>query len=973
MKVRRLIIALMLVAVLPAMKAQDPPSVIVDVNFDVMHSVGGISTFDRSKFITIHASHTESDWDGNNFTPDLRDHFLNGYDAYMGRSTGGITWVLKNQALEDAARPGHVNVGNLQALGLNSRNSYASKTSIHPYQARDNKVLCAQFHPFWPDGTLTNKGWALSQADTPEEPFGTATGEYMGHYIKNYFGDQGRDYPPWVEIINEPLWELVTNGTTPPAKVFDFHNNAAAAIRSIYPNILIGGYTAAFPDFDVRNFDRWHERDKLFIDMSGEHMDFISLHFYDFPAIGGKQKYRKGSNIEATFDMMEHYSMLTHGKVIPFEVSEYGAQTHDHNKEQWSAFRDWLRLKSINSQLMSYMERPDKMLMTIPFTVVKATWGTSDGIPYGPRLMRQAKEAEGETGDYWVYTELVKFYQQWAEVNGTRVDSKTTDLDILTDAFVDGNEAYLIVNNLEFIPKTFGISSVGSEDNALVDLTVQHLYRSGDHPVLDTSVLNEIPLSLTVGTEGTMILKFSFENPLLVADSSMEEKYYADSYLKEITAGNPDVFQISGVSTGSQGEAVLRLGLGRDHGLSLTPEVLFNDSLLTVPEDFRGGMQEMRDNFFGAIEIPVPYSILQESNTIAITFPDNSGHISSVALQTFEFSREITRSETPTKFNATFIVSDNMDDEALEGAEVFFDGESYYTNENGVVKLETIETGTYEVQVHATGYESYSNSAFELNDNVELQIKLNPLSYQLEVSVIEKNLQVPVASATVMAGTESASTSSGGIAEFTLFVGETMLSVSKDYFMDHEETITILEDMSMIVELERLYADAKFRVLNPDGSTRERDAAVSIGDSTISTNALGLATFKALKVDTSYQYTVSKDGFESNSGDLILEKDSTIEVGLLLGLFDRQASALGLRVYPQPADEIINIRWTQKEAGTAKISITDPSGRIVSSAKTEGYHGDNELKLELSGLEKGMYIISLQQGEIRGHLSFLKL
>ena len=48
------------------------------------------------------------------------------------------------------------------------------------------------------------------------------------------------------------------------------------------------------------------------MDMSGTYMDFWTIHLYDFPSInGGQQMYRKGSNMEATLDMMEQYSYLS--------------------------------------------------------------------------------------------------------------------------------------------------------------------------------------------------------------------------------------------------------------------------------------------------------------------------------------------------------------------------------------------------------------------------------------------------------------------------------------------------------------------------------------------------------------------------------------------------------------------------------------------------------------------------------------
>ena len=168
-------------------------SVRVDINIDVKHEVGGVTSFDRNKFITIHSDITEQEWDGNNFTEDLRDHFLNGYDVYLGRNTGGITWWLNNIIGEDPTRPGYANPQDIQSVGNTIKSNYASKSNYHSYEFRNDQIMAAQLHPFWPDGQMTNKSWAFSQEDTTERPFGTATGEYMGRFIRDAFGTGGNN------------------------------------------------------------------------------------------------------------------------------------------------------------------------------------------------------------------------------------------------------------------------------------------------------------------------------------------------------------------------------------------------------------------------------------------------------------------------------------------------------------------------------------------------------------------------------------------------------------------------------------------------------------------------------------------------------------------------------------------------------------------------------------------------------------
>lgn len=624
-------------------------TVIVDVNLDVKHIVGDISTFDRTKFVTIHSDITEQEWtSGTNAVDDFMDDFLNGNDVYLGRNTGGITWNLNWQVTEDANRPGFADSTSVKTLGQNSKNNYASKTQIHSYEKRNDQIICAQLHPFWPDGQKTQKGWAFSQTDTEDEPFGTATGEYMGRYIRDFFGTggtTGQPQPNYVEIVNEPMYHLVTHGDQEPSKIFKFHNSVAREIRKLNDSIQIGGFCAAFPDLEKDAFQRWEERWKLFMDMSGENMDFWSIHLYDFPAFGGKQQYRKGAQLEATLDMMEHYSYLKFGIAKPFLVSEFGAQTHDYNNI-WSPYRDWLHMKSANAMMLQFMDRPQLVTKLINYIMLKAEWGynASTGQAWASRLMRKANEPESYSGE-WVYTDMVKMFQLWQNVKGTRVDSKADNPDLLVDSYVDGNKAYVVACNLDLHnTQQLQLNLLGS-NLEVQSLKVKQLLLVGDNPELNEVVYTNLPEEIEISPEATVVFEFTFPEEIQIDHTSNEIKYYATEYYKPIVGNQTLFFNINDVSTSQFGEATLRIGIGREHGRELFPEVKINGTNLAIPDKYRGDNQEDRLSFFGVLEIDIPYDLLLKNNDISIKFTDSGGYVSSVAMQSYRFTKEIKRFE----------------------------------------------------------------------------------------------------------------------------------------------------------------------------------------------------------------------------------------------------------------------------------------------------------------------------------------
>ena len=663
-----------------------PVGATVDINFDMRHSVGGKDSFDRQKYITIHASHLENDWGQNdsfsnnapNDDPNLLMNFTTDYDVYFGRDTGSIGWQLRNLP-QDANRVGFVDEAVATTKGNDTKWSYTNATGNKFVQARavehraQDMIVGAQQHPYWPEGTLINSvsgitPWSFSEADTVSEPLGTATGHYMGQFLAKYFkqdasnnAELGQAKPLWFEVMNEPLYDLVTDregdaDQVAPLDVFRMHKHAAAEIRKTNSELKIGGYTVAFPDFDKDNFQRWEDRDKLFVDTSGANMDFYSIHLYDFPCFQNSERYRRGSNVEATLDMLEAYNTITHGDVKPLVISEYGAAIHCEMNKGWSEKRNTYMMRSTNSMLMAFLERPDVIVKTIPFIVVKAEWGRNNGVPYGPRLMVQNFERDAANGDEWVYSDLVMFYDLWSEVNGTRIDTKANELGLLTDAYVDGNTAYVVLNNLDFEEKDINLNALGLNGNTVTSVNIKHLMGANGGTEASSLVKTDsasLPSMVTLGGEATMVIKVVFASDVLIDELSEEAKYYATTYKQAITANTGINFAINDVTLGAEGEAVLRLAVGRNHGLSLAPTISVNGTALQASVDWRGYDQKNgktltgRPNFFGVLEVSVPYDLLQADNSVQVNFADAGGYVASAALQVFNQSREVSRSATP--------------------------------------------------------------------------------------------------------------------------------------------------------------------------------------------------------------------------------------------------------------------------------------------------------------------------------------
>ncbi|AWB65709.1 hypothetical protein C2869_04310 [Saccharobesus litoralis] len=620
-----------------------------EINLNVKHSVSGVSQFDRRKYITLHSTTDSRYWDD---IEDKLEYLANDLDVYMGRDNGSMVWHM-NQVKQDPTRAGYADPVDIAARGQTNRNKYGAATSRHAFDDKADVMIGGQLSAFWYDHITKpccgGEPWQVAS--------GQASGEFMGHFLNEFYRNDGEDAtqghprPRFIEVLNEPLYELVTaSDHGSPLEVFEFHNEVAEGIRSVNDTTLIGGYTTAFPIFDERNFARWDERMKLFIDTSGQHMDYFSLHFYDFNQIWSKtaggyvgpQNY-KGGRMEATMDMIQQYSKLTLGEVKPFLISEYGGRDHTLENKGWSPERDWHDLKTINAMTMQYLEMPDQILKSIPFIVDKALWGTNaEGFAYGTRVVRQVKEEEGKTGDEWVFTDLVKFYELWANVKGTRVETRSSNPDVLLDTYVDQNKVYVIVSNLKPGEEKVYLNTFGQQDAQVQSVNIKHLHASAfNTPVLTETNQVSAPSAFDLGSEATAIIEYTFDRDIQINQTADETKYYASSYHQPITANQANTFAIDNVALGQYGDATLRLSFGRNHELSKQPVVTVNGTQIDVPFEYIGDDQRARDQYFGMTELAVPYDLLQEDNNISVTFGDTGGFVTSVTLEVLNFSADV--------------------------------------------------------------------------------------------------------------------------------------------------------------------------------------------------------------------------------------------------------------------------------------------------------------------------------------------
>jgi hypothetical protein len=71
------------------------------------------------------------------------------------------------------------------------------------------------------------------------------------------------------------------------------------------------------------------------------------------------------------------------------------------------------------------------------------------------------------------------------------------------------------------------------------------------------------------------------------------------------------------------------------------------------------------------------------------------------------------------------------------------------------------------------------------------------------------------------------------------------------------------------------------------------------------------------------------------------------------------ANSAGISIYPNPAENILNVKWNNVATGTASVIITDITGRQVISKSVEMTQANGTASFDVTSLSCGTYVVSI--------------
>ena len=484
----------------------------------------------------------------------------------------------------------------------------------------------------------------LEQVDLPVDQ--EAAAEFIALCFKECFDDWNR--PRYLEFMNEYPFPDATDEEMD--NFCKMHNAMAKAVHKILPGTLVGGPCFWYGNFHENEFKDWDYTMKRYMDIAHGDTDFYSFHNYDF-SNDGKRNITSGTRTEAILDLVENYSLNSHGHIKPFASSECGATGVDH----WWYFTGnhdvtevegrtvvegakvisfseltWQHIRALNSQMMSYMNRPDRILKIVPFTLADVSGWTTKA--HWTLFARENFDREGKLFP----TDHFKFYEFWKDVKGNRVYLTSDNPDIQVQAFLNGRTVYVCVNNLSELDGNLSLRVTLGVNNRINKLSKRSLFFDGVGAVLqDSSMRREQLESFTIRGDESIILTMVLDDAPSQSRAVSECFHYGDRTVVPIT-GEPEAFNVEVPTTGVA-YAQLRIGISRNNNANVVPTVQVNGKKLVVDLEQSYDKQvtnAQKDSGWGIRIIPIEQCLLESKNVVSVCFPDAGGVISSVVMMT---------------------------------------------------------------------------------------------------------------------------------------------------------------------------------------------------------------------------------------------------------------------------------------------------------------------------------------------------
>jgi hypothetical protein len=525
---------------------------------------------------------------------------------------------------ESKSRPGAADLSFFERYD----SSAGVSRSIEPF--RDIKfAMCLNDYPEFMSVKTVGRGTPLV------EHFDDAA-ELAAAYIADQIRDGGRTATYW-EVKNESTikseWDYHWNAEYDAwALMADFHNRVADAVHRQSPNTMVGGPSSAWMQLQVADFGLYRNQTR-FMDLTKNHVDFYSHHFYEDIGTLGAWERRKGEytnyllgRMEAILDMIRAHMHETDNRK-PILITECGSLQPGRGGSDY-----WLRIRSFNAYMHKLMQRPEQIELAVPFVFLSIPWNPQSG---DAAFIPKPGNPNNSSLQGCDSTPLANLFELWRDFDGRRLPVSFNKQWLDITAVYDGNRVLLAITNIGGRRLSINVSSL-TGNVAATSVSQRRLYYRDGEVQYEDAVAHEDATAIPVDVEETTIVTIELAKPLQISGSIERKSWYAaGTAIKSNTAADQG-YEIQVDDAKSVQAVTLVIGVHRDGGLGGPLSGTFNGKPFHVDASWASELNHL----FAPVRIRIPADFLATTNRVKID-PRDGLTITSVHLVTDRFGSNL--------------------------------------------------------------------------------------------------------------------------------------------------------------------------------------------------------------------------------------------------------------------------------------------------------------------------------------------
>ncbi|MGC6456269.1 MAG: beta-agarase [Coraliomargaritaceae bacterium] len=609
---------------------------------EITRSVKGFTELERKRYFSI--ADDGRGFDQRILDNDTYDYLVNDLGISFGRQLGPVKAAVlwEKAVIEDTKRPGYADIEYL-------KKKYAGRSQILPSR---------MYEDFGPNLNVAAHGdhnvfpGFMGKYTTPEAEKGPhaeylpenidAAAELSAAVMKYAYNDFTR--PAYYEPLNEPHWAYHKGD-----HIAQWHLRTKEEVQKLSPDVKVGGYCSSVSYFFQDEYRVWDSFEKFMLNTDGK-LDFYSFHTYDYYRLESDTivgRVQSGLPLEGTFDMVAASASNHFGEEKPIVVSEHGGSPWDTppgayrgekaagylaekhfprsgfsgSDFEWEMKKrsiiDFVHVSSMIANTMTFLDHPHVLKKAVPFVLLHAY----DWDPKYYAVLYVPNNYADKTD--WVPSGMVNYYKFFQGVKGRRVQFFCSDPDVQTQAFVDGNKVYVVMNNLSSRPETIRLKGINGDA-----VRIRRFGRNQDFtPFFKEGTLDVAEELILDGREAVVI---TAEQDLAIEEVSAvnELPFYGDCLCEKGRGGEPITLHISNLPVDEDLEyAILRVALAQEENQCEGVRIFFNGEELVVPSEDAADRYfddtEKRGSDFATLKaIRIRTDLLQSRNELTVLFPN---------------------------------------------------------------------------------------------------------------------------------------------------------------------------------------------------------------------------------------------------------------------------------------------------------------------------------------------------------------